>query len=136
METPYSLQDDTLMFGSRICVPDIDGLRREILDEAHNASYAMHPGTTKMYHTLRQHYWWPKMKKEVAEFVSRCLTCQQVKAEHQAPTGMLQPLPIPVWKWERITMDFLIGLPKTPKGNDVVWVIVDRLTKSAYFLPI
>ena len=76
------------------------------------------------------------MKKDIAEFVSRCLTCQQVKAEHQAPTGMLQPLSIPIWKWERITMDFLLGLPKTPKSNDAVWIIVDRLTKSAHFIPI
>ena len=76
------------------------------------------------------------MKNDVAEFMSKCLTCQQVKAEHQAPTGMLQPLTIPVWKWENITMDFLVGLPKTPKGNDAVWVIIDRLTKSAHFLPI
>ena len=89
-----------------------------------------------MYHTLKPHYWWSGMKKDVAEFVSKCLTCQQVKAEHQAPTGMLHPLPIPVWKWERITMDFVMGLPRTLKGNDTIWVIVDRLTKSAHFLPI
>ena len=76
------------------------------------------------------------MKKDVADFVSKCLTCQQVKTEHQALTGMLQPLSIPVWKWERITMDFVVGLPKTQKGSNVVWVIVDRLTKSAHFLPI
>ena len=85
-----------LMFSTRLCVLDVEDLRREILDEAHNALYAMHPGTTKMYQTLRQHYWWPRMKRDVAEFVSRCLTCQQVKAEHQAPTGMLQPLSTPV----------------------------------------
>ena len=76
------------------------------------------------------------MKSDVAEFVSRCHTFQQVKIEHQAPTGKLQPFPIPVWKWERITIDFVVGLPKTPKGNDAVWVIVDRITKSAHFLPI
>ena len=136
MDTPFLIQDGTLMYGTRICVPDVGDLRKEILDEAHNASYVMYPGTTKMYQTLRQHYWWPKVKKDVAEFVSKCLTCQQVKAEHQAPSGMLQPLSIPVWKWEWITMDFLIGLPRTLKGNDVVWVIVDRLTKSAHFVPI
>ena len=84
------------MMNDRLCVSDVNELRREILDEAHNSPYAMHPGTTKMYKTLRQHYWWPRMKKDVAEFVSKCLTCQQVKAEHQAPTGKLQPLPIPV----------------------------------------
>ena len=103
-----------------MCVPNSDGLRREILDEVHNAPYVKHPGMTKMYNTLRQHYWWPGLKKDVAEFVSKCLTCQQVKAEHQALTSMLQPLTIPVWKWERITMDFVMGLPKNVKGNNVV----------------
>ena len=116
-DTPFSIQVDTLVIGNRLCVPDVGDLRREILDEAHNAPYAMHPGMTKMYNTLRQHYWWPGMKKDVAEFVVRCLTCQQVKAEHQAPSGMLQPLSIPVWKWEKITMDFLTGLPRTLKGS-------------------
>ena len=83
--TSFSLQEGVLVIGERLCVPNVDNLRREILDEAHNAPYAMHPGTTKMYRTLRQHYWWPKMKTDVADFVSTCLTCQQVKAEHQAP---------------------------------------------------
>ena len=124
------------MIGNRLCVPDVGDLRREILDEAHNAPYAMHPGTTKMYNTLRQYYWWPGLKKDVAEFVAKCLTCQQVNTEHQVPSGMLQPLSIPVWKWENITMDFVMGLPRTLKGYNAVWVIVDRLTKSAHFLPI
>src|SRR6266496_1898256 len=75
------------------------------------------------------------MKRDVAEYVSRCLTCQQIKVEHQAPVGKLHPLRIPVWKWENITMDFVYGLPVTLKKNDAVWVIVDRLTKSAHFLP-
>ncbi|KAL0448767.1 UNVERIFIED_CONTAM: Transposon Ty3-I Gag-Pol polyprotein [Sesamum latifolium] len=103
---------------------------------AHYAPYAMHPGSTKMYRDLRPYYWWPTMKKDVAEFVAKCLTCQQVKAEHQAPAGKLHPLSIPEWKWEKITMDFVIGLPRTFRKHDVVWVIVDRLTKSAHFLPI
>ena len=76
------------------------------------------------------------MKRDVAEYVARCLTCQQVKIEHQAPAGKLRPLPIPEWKWERISMDFVCGLPKTPRKHDAIWVIVDRLTKSAHFLPI
>ena len=76
------------------------------------------------------------MKKEIAEFVSKCLVCQQVKPEKQLPKGLMQPLPIPEWKWENISMDFVTGLPKTPKGNNVIWVIVDRLTKSSHFLPI
>ncbi|KAL0462737.1 UNVERIFIED_CONTAM: Transposon Tf2-11 polyprotein [Sesamum latifolium] len=75
-------------------------------------------------------------EKDVAEFVAKCLTCQQVKAEHQAPAGKLHPLSIPEWKWEKITMDFVIGLPRTFRKHDAVWVIVDRLTKSAHFLPI
>ena len=85
---------------------------------------------------VKEHYWWNGMKKEIASFVSRCLTCQQVKAEHQKPAGKIQLLPIPVWKWEKITMDFVTGLPRTQRQHDDIWVIVDRLTKSAHFLPI
>ena len=76
------------------------------------------------------------MKKEVAEYVAKCLTCQKVKAEHQRPGGELQPLEIPEWKWDQITMDFVVGLPKTTKGHDAIWVVVDRLTKSAHFISI
>ncbi|KAL0378456.1 UNVERIFIED_CONTAM: Transposon Ty3-G Gag-Pol polyprotein [Sesamum radiatum] len=92
--------------------------------------HSMHPGT-KMYQNLRPYYWWQTMKKDVAEFVAKCMTCQQVKAEHQAPAGKL---PYPEWKWEKITMDF-VGLPRTLRKHDAIWVIVDRLTKSAH-LPI
>ena len=74
--------DGVIVRGSRMCVPEIDELKREIMEEAHSSAYAMHPGITKIYHTLREHYWWKSMKKEIADFVSRCLTCQQVKAEH------------------------------------------------------
>ena len=76
------------------------------------------------------------MKKDIAEFVSQCLVCQQVKAEHQSPAGRMQPLFISEWKWDHITMDFVVGLPRTRSGRDAVWVIVDRLTKSAHFLAI
>ncbi|KAL0426180.1 UNVERIFIED_CONTAM: hypothetical protein Slati_2792800 [Sesamum latifolium] len=96
----------------------------------------MHPGTVKMYLNLRPYYWWQTMKKDVAEFVAKCMTRQQVKAEHQAPAGKLRPLSIPKWKWEKITMDFIVGLPRTLRKHDAIWVIVDRLTKSAHFLPI
>ena len=68
--------------------------------------------------------------------MAHCFVCQQVKAEHQRPSGLLQSLPIPEWKWEHITMDFVKGLPRTISGNNAIWVIVDRLTKSAHFLPI
>ncbi|OMO65975.1 reverse transcriptase [Corchorus capsularis] len=131
----YSLRDDGVLqkFG-RVCAPDNEELKRAVLEEAHSSAYALHPGITKMYRTIRESYWWPGMKKDIAEFVSRCLVCQQVKAEHQKPAGTLQPLPIPEWKWEHITMDFIVGLPRIRRGHDAIWVIVDRLTKSAHFL--
>ncbi|KAL0295738.1 UNVERIFIED_CONTAM: Transposon Tf2-12 polyprotein [Sesamum calycinum] len=133
----FSVRADGVMVnGERVGVPDVDGLRKKILQEAHNAPYAMHPGTTKMYRNLKPYYWWQTMKKDVAEFVAKCMTCQQVKAEHQAPAGKLRPLSIPEWKWEKITMDFVVGLPRTLRKHDAIWVIVDRLTKSAHFLPI
>ena len=126
--------DGTLVLGQRLCVPDVIELKKEIMEEAHSSAYAMHPGSTKMYRTLRDHYWWRGMKREIAEFVSKCLTCQQIKIEHRKPAGLLQPLSIPEWKWERITMDFVTRLPRTQGGHDAIWVIVDRLTKSAHFI--
>ena len=91
-------ENGTLVMGQRSCVPDVGDVRREIMEEAHSFTYAMHPGSTKMYHTLKEHYWWKGMKRDIVEFVSKCLTCQQVKAEHHKPTGLLQSLPIPQWK--------------------------------------
>ena len=81
--------DGTLVLGQRLCVPDVIELKKEIMEEAHSSAYAMHPGSTKMYRTLRDHYWWRGMKREIAEFVSKCLTCQQIKIEHQKPAGLL-----------------------------------------------
>ena len=98
--------------GHRLCVLDVGELKKENMEEDHSSAYAMHPGSTKMYHTLREHYWWRGMKKDVAKFASSCLICQQVKAEHQKPTWLLQSLPIPQWKWEQITIDFVVGLPR------------------------
>ena len=86
-ETQFTLHEDTLTLGTRICVPNDEALRREILDEAHNAPYAMHPIATKIYNTMKSHYWWAGMKRDVADFTAKCLTCQQVKTEHQAPAG-------------------------------------------------
>ena len=112
--TNIRIQDDeTLMMGQRLCVPDVEELKKEILEEAHKSLYAMHPGSTKMYRTLKENYWWQGIKREIAEYVSRCLVRQQVKSEHQSPTGTLQSLPISEWKWEHITMDFVIGLLRT-----------------------
>ncbi|KAI3776205.1 hypothetical protein L1987_45977 [Smallanthus sonchifolius] len=120
----------------RAWIPMGGELRTKILDEAHKSRYSIHPGTNKMYQDLRKEYWWPGMKYEVTKYVSKCLTCSQVKAEHQKPYRKIQPLDIPEWKWEHITMDFITKLPRTGKGHDTIWVIVDRLTKSAHFIPI
>ncbi|CAL1353211.1 unnamed protein product [Linum trigynum] len=135
-DTKFELVDGVLMYQGRLCVPDVDKLRKDILDEAHSAPYAMHPGATKMYRTLKEHFWWPGLKKEVATHVYQCLECQMIKAEHQAPIIEHLPLEIPQWTWEKITMDFVYGLPRTPRGNDGVWVIVDRFSKVAHFIPI
>ena len=89
-----------------------------------------------MYQGLKEHFWWNGMKKDVAEYVSKCLTCQKVKAEHRHPAGELQPIKLPEWKWDQIAMDFVVGLPRTVEGYDAIWVVVDRLTKSAHFIPI
>ena len=125
-----------LRLGKRLCVPDDSSLKADILREAHNARYSVHPEATKMYQDLRRVYWWPAMKREVAQFVSACEVCQRVKLEHQKPAGMLNPLPIPEWKWENIAMDFVVGLSVASNRLDSIWVIVDRLTKSAHFIPV
>jgi hypothetical protein len=123
-------------FNNRIVVPKNDDVRQQILDESHLSRYSIHPGSTKMYHDLKQHYWWAKMKIEIARYVARCDTCRRVKAIHMKTAGPLQSLPIPTWKWEDISMDFIVGLPRTTKGCDSIWVIIDRLTKIAHFLPV
>ncbi|GKE45801.1 putative reverse transcriptase domain-containing protein [Tanacetum coccineum] len=105
------------------------------MHESHKSKYSIHPGSDKMYQDLKLLYYWPNMKADIATYVNKCLICAKVKAEHQKPSGLLQQPEIPVWKWERITMDFVSGLPRTPSGYDTIWVIVDRLTKSAHFLP-
>ena len=129
-------EDGYLYYKGRICVPNDIELKQKILQEAHSSPYAMHHGATKMYQDLKMHYWWNGMKRDITDYATKCLTCQQVKAEHQVPSGLLQPITIPEWKWDRITMDFVSGLPLTKKKHDSVWVIVDRLTKSAHFLPV
>ncbi|KAG8474747.1 hypothetical protein CXB51_031285 [Gossypium anomalum] len=128
--------DGRLMFRDRICVPKNDELIRKILQEAHSSSLSIHPGSTKMYNDLKKLYWWVGMKRDISEFVSKCLICQQVKAEHQVPSGLLQPVLVPEWKWDRVTMDFVTGLPLTLKKKDAIWVVIDKLTKSAHFIPI
>jgi hypothetical protein len=124
-----------LWFNNRIVVPKDHQLRKQILDEAHLSKFSIHPGSTKMYQDLRQNFWWIRMKREIAKYVSECDTCQKVKVSHLRASGTLQPLPIPSWKWEDISTDFIVGLPNTSQKHDSIWVIIDRLTKTAHFLP-
>lgn len=133
----FSLNDQGVVyFGNRLVVPKKKNLRELILREAHESPLSIHPGSTKMYQDLRQRFWWTRMKREIARFVAECDVCRRVKAEHQRSAGTLQPLSILEWKWDEIGMDFITGLPKTPKGNDSIWVVVDRLSKVAHFLPV
>ena len=106
---------------NRLCVPNTENLRKDILNEAHKSRFTVHPRGTKMYKDLKRNFWWEGMKWDVAEYVSKCLTCQQVKAEHQKPSGLLQPLPIPQWKWEHISTDFVVGLPRSQQNHDAIW---------------
>ncbi|WVZ49090.1 hypothetical protein U9M48_000471 [Paspalum notatum var. saurae] len=123
--------DGTVWHGDRICVPNIKSIRDLIPKEAHETAYSIHPGSEKMYQDLKQKFWWYGMKREL------CVTfVERVKAEHQKPAGLLQPLKIPEWKWEEIGMDFIVGLPRTQSGFDSIWVVVDRLTKVAHFIPV
>jgi hypothetical protein len=127
-------EQGVLWFKDRLVVPKDRELKNKLMDEAHHSKLSIHPRSSKMYQELRPRYWWTKMKKEVAAYVARCDTCCRVKALHLRPAGLLQPLSVPDWKWDDISMDFITGLPTTLKGNDSIWVIVDRLTKLAHFL--
>ena len=128
--------EGVLNFKGRICVPRVYDLIQKLLIESHDLRYSIHPGVTNMYRDLKRIYWWPGMKKDIVEFVVKCQNCQQVKYEHQRPAGFLQRMPIPEWKWEMIPMDFVVGLPKTLRKFDSNWIVVDRLTKSAQFIPV
>jgi hypothetical protein len=122
-----------LWFNNRIVVPKDHQLRKQILDEAHLSKFSIHPGSTKMYQDLRQNFWWTRMKREIAKYVSEYDTCQRVKASHLRVSGTLRPLPIPSWKWEDISMDFIVGLSNTSQKHDSIWVIMIDLPKLLIF---
>jgi hypothetical protein len=125
-----------LWFKDRLVVPKEATLKKKILDEAHTLRYSIHLCSTKMYHDLRQQFCWTRMKHETTHYVSECDTYQKVKADYMKPEGLLQPLSVPNWKWNDIIMDFIVFLPLTAHKFDSIWVIVDRLAKSAPFIPI
>ncbi|GKD14406.1 putative reverse transcriptase domain-containing protein [Tanacetum coccineum] len=128
--------DGTLCLKNRSWIPYFGDLRALIMHESHKSKYSIHPGSDKMYQDLKKLYWWPNMKAKIVTYVSKCMTCAKVKPEYQKPSGLLVQPVILVWKWENINMDFVTKLPKTMSGQDTIWVIVDRLTNSAHFLPI
>jgi hypothetical protein len=132
------LEDEpgVLWYKGRICVPNVKELKEKILHEADEFAYSIHPGGNKMYHDLKATYWWYGMKRDVAEYVALCDTCQRLKAEHQLPTRLLQPLQVVEWNWEEIAMDFIMGFQRTQSGYNSIWVILDRLTKLAHFIPV
>ncbi|KAD4981942.1 hypothetical protein E3N88_18613 [Mikania micrantha] len=138
LKTQISEGQKEALKDANLAVESLRGLEKqlELKDDAHKSKYSIHPGADKMYHDLKELYWWPGMKRDIATYVGKCLTCSKVKAEHQKPSGLLQQPEIPEWKWENITMDFVTKLPRTSSGYDTIWVVVDRMTKSAHFLPI
>ncbi|GJZ11709.1 putative reverse transcriptase domain-containing protein [Tanacetum coccineum] len=131
---PYA--DGNLCLNDKSWLPCYGDLRNVIMHESHKSKYSIHPSFDKMYQDMKKLYWWPNMKADIATYVRKCLTCANVKAEHQRPSGLLVQPEIPQWKWDNITMDFITKLPKSSQGYDTIWVIVNRLTKSAIFEPI
>ena len=89
-----------------------------------------------MYKDLKAIFWWPGLRKDIAYYVACCDIYNKLKVEHQNPAGLLQPLQVPQWKWDDICMDFVVGLPRSTRGHDSIWVIVDMLTKVAHFIPV
>jgi hypothetical protein len=133
---PRNYPQKPIWFGQRLVVPEDATIRKEIFDEAHLSKILIHPGSSKMYQDMKENFWWSNMKVEIAKYVSECDTCLRVKASHLKTAGKLHPLPIPSWKWDDISMDFFVGLPLTPRNHDSIWVIVDRLTKTAHFITV
>ena len=133
----YKLEEDEILtYKGRIYIPDVADLRRVVMDEIHQAPYSGHPGYQKKVAITRKKYFWPGMKRDMAKYISRFMKCQQVKVEHQHHAGLLQPLPVPGWKWEVISMDFITRLPMTWRQHDSIMVVVDKLTKETHFIPV
>lgn len=112
--------DGVLRYLGKLFVLDVDGLREQILEKAYSSRYSIHLGVTKMYHDLREVYWWNIMKKDIAGFVAKCPNCQQFKVEHQRPGDLAKDIPIPTWKWEDVNMDFIVGLPRTRRQDNSI----------------
>ena len=137
LSTSYSLNEKGLiLYKIRLYVPNAPKIKLLILNEIHKSPYSGHPGYKNTITMLHIDYFWSNMKNELAEYISRCFECQQVKTEHQHPSGLLQPLPITSWKWEIISLDFITDFPRNQNQNDSIMVVVDKLNKSTHFIPI
>jgi hypothetical protein len=128
--------DGILLYRNKVYIPNVQELKLAILKEMHDVTYVGHPGYQKTMAVVKSHYFWLGIKREIIEYIARCMECQKVKAKHKHPVGLLQPLPILEWKWEVVTMDFITGLPRTSKQHDLIMVVVDKLTKAAHFIPL
>jgi hypothetical protein len=129
----YVIQDKLLFKGNQLCIP-ICSMRENLLKENHSGGLAGHFGHDKTFTKLSESYFWPGMQSEVKKFVDRCRICQHSKGRKQN-AGFYQPLPIPEKPWDEISMDFVLGLPKTQRGADSIFVVVDRFSKMAHFIP-
>jgi hypothetical protein len=129
---------DVIWFGKRLVVPFDPEIKKIILDEAHKSKFSIHPDSTKMYRDLRQNFWWSNMKVDIAKYVAECDTCHRIKASHLKSAGVLQPLSIPMWKWDDISMDFIVGLPLTARKKDsrnvTIWTICAHVTLLTAFI--
>ncbi|TIA84783.1 hypothetical protein E3P99_04119 [Wallemia hederae] len=136
----YRVEDELLLFAvqpgeeERLVIPRGE-IRKKILYDYHNPVVSGHLGYHRTYALIHRHFYWPNMGKEIKNYINRCEQCQINKSTNRAPQGLLQPLPIPANKWDRISMDFIIHLPTTSEGFDAIWVVSDALSKRAHFIP-
>jgi hypothetical protein len=125
-----------IWFGKRLVVPVDPEIKKIILNEAHKSKFSIHPDSTKMYQDLKQNFWWSNIKVYIAKYVAECDSCHRMKASHLKSACVLQPFSIPMWKWDDISMDLIVGLPLTARKKDSIWVIVDKLTKTTHFVAV
>jgi hypothetical protein len=132
----HMLNDGMLTYKGRLYIQNWDDLKRFIMDELHKRPYIGHPSYQKIITATRKLFYWRGLKNGIDNYLAKCLEFHQVKVEHQNPTWFLHPLPIPEWKWETISMDFITRLPRSTKQNDVIMVVMEKLSKDVQFIPI
>ncbi|MCO5562635.1 hypothetical protein L7F22_016263 [Adiantum nelumboides] len=133
-EEPFTLEDGYLLHGNRLCITH--SLCEKVMYESHAPPYARHRGIQSTLRAIETYFYWPTMKTDIPDYVSKCVVCQKTKFDRGKQPGLLQPLPIPDSPWESISMDFIFGLPKSIHGNTGIWTIVDRFSKQAHFIPV